>query len=137
MRHLRVAYGNFASVGGAMTKKRTIATMAALGGMTAAVALLSGQPAAKADELSDLRANQQLLQQRLDQLAQIPSSTGVYPGGPPAPTAGAGIVGGSFPRSFLVPGTDTSIRVGGEIRHSGVHHDLRPSKKSKEPAAFL
>src|SRR6185503_11337540 len=44
------------------------------------------------------------------------SPTGVYPGGPPAPTAGAGIVGGSFPRSFLVPGTDTSIRVGGEIR---------------------
>jgi hypothetical protein len=26
------------------------------------------------------------------------------------------MVGGSFPRSFLVPGTDTSIRVGGEIR---------------------
>jgi len=99
-----------------MTKKRTIATMAVFGGMTAAVALLSGQPAAKADELSDLRANQQVLQQRLDQLAQIPSPTGVYPGGPPAPTAGAGIVGGSFPRSFLVPGTDTSIRVGGEIR---------------------
>src|SRR6185503_9192067 len=44
------------------------------------------------------------------------SPTGVYPGGPPAPTAGQGIVGGSFPRSFLVPGTDTSIRVGGEIR---------------------
>jgi len=98
-----------------MTRKRTIATMAAFGGLTAAVALLSGQPAAKADELSDLRANQQLLQQRLDQLAQIPSPTGVYPGGPPAPSAGAGMVGGSFPRSFLVPGTDTSIRVGGTI----------------------
>jgi hypothetical protein len=116
MRHLRVAYGNFASVGGAMTKKRTIATMAALGGMTAAVALLSGQPGAKADELSDLRANQQLMQQRLDQLAQIPAPGAPYGGGPRASSAGAGIVGGSFPRSFLVPGTDTSIRVGGEIR---------------------
>src|SRR5204863_3362600 len=28
---------------------------------------------------------------------------------------GQGIVGGSFPRSFLIPGTDTSIRVGGLI----------------------
>jgi hypothetical protein len=103
-----------------MTRKRNIATMAALGGMTAAVALLSAQPAAKADELSDLRANQQLLQQRLDQLAQLPAVGspvgGLYPGGPRATTAGANIVGGSFPRSFLVPGTDTSIRVGGEIR---------------------
>ena len=26
---------------------------------------------------------------------------------------GAALLGGSFPRSFLIPGTDTSIRVGG------------------------
>ena len=41
-----------------MTRKRTIATMAALGGFTAAVALLSGLQSAKADELSDLRAKE-------------------------------------------------------------------------------
>jgi hypothetical protein len=99
-----------------MTKKRTIATMAALGGFTAAIALLSGLSTAKADELADLRANQDLLQQRVDQLAQLPAPGSPYPGGPPSPTAGAGIIGGSFPRSFLVPGTDTSIRVGGEAR---------------------
>jgi hypothetical protein len=88
--------------------------MAAIGGFTAAIALLSGLPSAKADELTDLRANQQLLQQRVDQLAQLPAPGAIYPGGPPAKSAGAGMVGGSFPRSFLVPGTDTSIRVGGE-----------------------
>src|SRR5437588_8335109 len=104
-------------LGGAMIKKRTIGTMAALGGLTAAMALLSGLPAAKADELADLRANQELLQRRLDQLAQAPITTvgGLYPGGPPAPTAGQPSLGGSFPRSFLVPGTDTSIRIGGQI----------------------
>jgi hypothetical protein len=87
-----------------MTKKRTIATMAALGGFTAAIALLSGMSTAKADELSDLRANQELLQHRLDQLAQAPISPvgGLYPGGPPPASAGAGIVGGSVPRSFRV-----------------------------------
>jgi hypothetical protein len=91
------------------------------GATTAAIACVLSAPlviapyAAQADELSDLRANQELLQQRLDQLAQIPSPGAVFPGGPPAPTAGAGIVGGSFPRSFLIPGTDTSIRVGGAI----------------------
>ncbi len=108
-----------------MTKKRTIGVMAALGGLTATAALLSGPLAAQADELADLRANQELLQQRVDQLAQIPSTGGGYLGGVPgagaypgpggAKTAGAGIVGGSFPRSFLIPGTDTSIRVGGNI----------------------
>src|SRR6202035_1570908 len=87
-----------------MTKNRTIATVAALGGLTAAIALMAGAPSAKADELADLRANQELLQQRLDQLSQAGPATG--PAGP--------IGVGSFPRSFLIPGTDTSLRVGGQ-----------------------
>ncbi len=86
-----------------MIKNRTIATVAALGGLTAAIALLAGPPAAMADELADLRANQELLQQRVDQLAQA---------GPAAPAGPIGV--GSFPRSFLIPGTDTSMRVGGQ-----------------------
>ena len=100
-----------------MIRKRTIGTMAALGGLTATVALLSGLPAAMADELADLRANQELLQQRIDQLAQAPISPvgGLYPGGAPAASAGQPSLGGSFPRSFLIPGTDTSLRVGGTI----------------------
>src|SRR4051794_4884578 len=86
--------------------------------LPAAVACMLSSPfailpyAAQADELPDAQAKNQLLQQRLDQLAQIPGPGGLYPGGPPAPTAGAGIVGGSFPRSFLIPGTDTSLRIG-------------------------
>src|SRR5713226_5770937 len=96
--------------------------LAALGGLTATVALLTGLSAAKADELADLRANQELLQQRIDQLAQAPIGPGgLYPSGAPAATAGDGIVGGSFPRSFLIPGTDTSIRVGGAITANVVH----------------
>jgi hypothetical protein len=93
------------------------------GAITAAIAFVLSAPlaiapyAAQADELSDLRANQELLQHRLDQLAQAPISPvgHLYPGGPPPASAGAGTVGGSFPRSFLIPGTDTSIRVGGSI----------------------
>ena len=101
-----------------MIRKRTIATMAALGGMTATVALLAGLPVAKADELADLRANQELLQHRLDQLAQAQLPGNPYGvGGPPGP-ANVQMMGGSFPRSFLIPGSDTSIRVGGEIREN-------------------
>ncbi|HEX6441267.1 MAG TPA: hypothetical protein VF007_03705, partial [Stellaceae bacterium] len=101
-----------------MITKRKIGTVAALGGVTAVVALLTGLPSARADELSDLKQQNDALQQRVDQLAQaIPGAGGFYTqGAAPAPSAGAGTVGGSFPRSFLIPGTDTSLRVGGEIR---------------------
>jgi len=98
-----------------MTNKRTIARMAALGGMTAAITLLSGAPMAKADELSELRANQDLLQRRLDQLSQATMGGGSAPSMGSA-QAGVAMAGGSFPRSFLIPGTDTSLRIGGEIR---------------------
>src|SRR5215472_17259221 len=107
---------------GAMTTKRNIGRAAALGGLTAVTALLTGLPAASADELADLRANQELLQRRIDQLAQaqLPASGGAPGGGIAGPmgaeaTPGASLVGGSFPRSFLIPGTNTSIRLGGFV----------------------
>src|SRR6516164_11449387 len=109
-----------------MTTKRNIGRVAALGGLTAVTALLTGLPAASADELADLRANQELLQRRIDQLAQAqPPAPGGRPGGGIAGAMGAqaipgqSIVGGSFPRSFLIPGTETSIRVGGFIDLTG------------------
>jgi hypothetical protein len=102
--------------------------LAAIGGVTATIALLTGLPAASADELADLRANQELLQRRIDQLAQgaapLPGSRG---GSAPTPEFGAApipgqpIIGGSFPRSFLIPGTDTSIRVGGFVDLTGLY----------------
>ncbi len=108
-----------------MTRAQGIGSLAAIGGLTAIIALQTGMPAAKADELADLRANQQLLQQRIDQLAQAqaqqPPAPGGVPGGGPgsaygtAPVPGTSMAGGSFPRSFLIPGTDTSIRVGGFV----------------------
>src|SRR5947207_9217051 len=90
-----------------MTNKRKIGNVAALGGLTAAVALITALPSARADELSDLRANQELLQKRIDQLAQVP---------PPPPPGGPGgpVMTGSFPRSFVIPGTEVSLRVGGQ-----------------------
>src|SRR6516164_9904850 len=101
-----------------MTRMRKLCSVAGIGGPIAAISLLAGSPASRADELAGLRANQELLQKRIDQLSQAPAGApGPYvPGfGPQAPGAGAGapIVTGSFPRSFLIPGTDTSLRIGG------------------------
>ena len=84
-----------------MKKTWGAATPAAIA-LVLSTPLAIGAHSAYADELADLRANQELLQQRLDQLAQA------APAGP-----GAALGVGSFPRSFLIPGTDTSLRIGG------------------------
>jgi Porin subfamily/DcaP outer membrane protein len=111
-----------------MTRKRTLGSAAAIGGIGAAIAFLAGPPASRADELADLRAsqeqlrnNQDLIQKRIDQLSQAAPGSVPIPGqyvpgyGPPSGPSGPGqpVVSGSFPRSFLIPGTDTSVRVGG------------------------
>ncbi len=70
------------------------------------ISLMCDAGLARADELADLRANQELLQRRVDQLAQAGPSTGPGPGGP--------VLAGSFPRSFLIPGTEVSLRIGGQ-----------------------
>jgi len=90
--------------------RKSYTRAAAIGGLTAAIALLSGLPAASADELSDLKSNQMLLNRRIEQLE---TQSRMAPGAPGA--AGAAVGAGSFPRSFLIPGTDTSLRVGGAI----------------------
>jgi hypothetical protein len=93
---------------------RKIGTIAALGGSTAALAMLTGLAGARAD---DLQINQQLLDTRIDQLAAV----GLQPGQGAVfsvdqnPAAGAAVTAGSFPRSILIPGTDTSIKIYGQI----------------------
>jgi hypothetical protein len=104
-----------------MTRKRNIGSAAAGGGLIAAIAFLAGSPASRADELADLRANQELLQHRIDQLSQAAPGSVPIPGqyvpgyGPPTGASGPNqpVTSGSFPRSFLIPGTDTSLRIGG------------------------
>ena len=106
-----------------MTRTMATGTVAVIGGLSVALALLTGFPAASADELAELRAqqqalqsNQELLQKRIEQLAQGAVPGPYVPGFGPetqAKPGGVPVVGGSFPRSFLIPGTDTSLRIGG------------------------
>ena len=82
----------------------------ALGSLTATVALLAGLGSAQ---------------------AQI----GTGQGGPPAaaPTAGPGA--GSFPQSFLIPGTNTSLSLYGKVQMS-IHDNIgsqHTSETTPEP----
>src|SRR6266699_5493083 len=89
-----------------MSGKRRAGIIPAIGWVLPGLLLVTGLPSASADELADLRANQELLQRRVAQLAQSGPSTGPGPGGP--------VLSGSFPRSFVVPGSEVSLRIGGQ-----------------------
>jgi hypothetical protein len=97
-----------------MSIQRKLGTIAALGSSTAALAMLTGIAGARAD---DLQINQQALNTRIDQLAAV----GQQPGAGAVfsvdqnPATGAAVSAGSFPRSILIPGTDTSIKIYGQI----------------------
>src|SRR5579872_1772831 len=103
-----------ASGEGWMMTGRKIGTIAALSGSAAALAMLTGMSGARAD---DMQINQQLLNTRIDQLAAV----GLQPGAGAVfsvdqnPANGAAVTAGSFPRSILIPGTDTSIKIYGQI----------------------
>jgi hypothetical protein len=97
-----------------MAKGRKIGAIALLGGSIAALAMLTGLGGARAD---DLKVNQQLLSERLDQLAAVGQQpgAGAYLGVDQGPAAGAPVTGGSFPRSILIPGTETSLKIYGQM----------------------
>jgi hypothetical protein len=114
-----------------MIRKRRVAGILSAIRVISCLAILAlGPSVGRADELADLRASQVLLQRRLDQLAQVPSAGELYPGEPRSSATG---IGGSFPRSFLIPGSDTSIRVGGDFRTS-VTYFLNGANPNAVPA---
>jgi hypothetical protein len=96
----------------------TAVVTSAIVGVAIVAATALNPTGAGADELNDLRADQAQINARIDQLAK-PSN----PQTPDQPTldspAPNGATPGSFPRSFLIPGTNTSIRVGGFLDETG------------------
>src|SRR6476620_8365897 len=91
-----------------MSRRRGAGIVPAIGWSLPVFVLTTGLSIAWADERGDLRANQELLQRRIDQLAQVP------PPAPPPGGLGGPVTAGSFPRSFVIPGTEVSLRVGGQ-----------------------
>lgn len=75
-------------------------------------------PSVRANELADLRANNLLLQQKIDQARAL---NGEAP--PPAASDGQNSLQGNFPGSFRIPGTETSVRIGGNVTAT-VHDSL-------------
>jgi outer membrane DcaP-like protein len=94
-----------------MTVARKVRRLAVITGLTTAAGITAVSIVASADELPNSSATEGSVQQRIEQLAQVGEG-----GTKSAP--GTLVTGGSFPRSFIIPGTETSLRVGGEVRFS-------------------
>ena len=77
--------------------------------------LVGDLSAATADEFSNRSPNQAATNSRIDQLAKpsAPDSASQPTLDDPKPSDTNGA--GSFPRSFVIPGTDTSVRIGGSV----------------------
>lgn len=100
-------------------RMRSAAASGPIVALATAVVLLASLAPTRADEATDPRANQQLPQLRIgtppaDQVPAAPSTAS----GTGGSNANGAIGAGSFPRSFQIPGTSTSIRIGGSIDES-------------------
>ncbi len=93
---------------------------ALLTGSCFAALVFLGLPGAGADEFGN-PTTRQSFQSRIDQLAQ--PATPQTAGRPYEPTANGGASPGSFPRSFLIPGTDTSVQVSGSVGVTAGFHN--------------
>src|SRR2546427_13177715 len=75
-----------------------------------AVSLTGAGAAARADTLSDLREQTEALQRKVNELEEAQRKT--------APT------GGAIPGSFTLPGSNTSIKLGGYVKFDAVYSDI-------------
>ena len=95
--------------------KLNLLTTLSIAVMAAASTMCADFSPAGADELSDLRANQALVNSRIDQLAKPPDAQTADQPTLDSPRQADTTGPGSFPRSVLIPGTSTSVRVGGFV----------------------
>jgi hypothetical protein len=110
--------------------KLNTATALVIGSLAACALLVDFSPAGagQADQLpaNQLPTNQGLPQSQLDRLARPADPQA---GNEPTlgnPAAAGADRSGSFPRSFLIPGTSTSVRIGGAVDETMGYHRNGP-----------
>ncbi len=88
---------------------KQIVAIVAISGLSLAATACAAPAVGNASYASETYASKAMLSSAADRSGSIPPSTGALSNATKPPSDAAG----SFPRSFLIPGTDTSIRIGG------------------------
>jgi len=95
--------------------------------------LAMGSPAAQADEVSDLKAQLKALQQRIEVLEKRPVETQVVTAtgekAAPAKPVQKGY--------FVIPGTETSVKLGGYAKLDAIYNDVSAGDNSVADQLFL
>lgn len=73
--------------------------------------LLAAAPLARADAISDLKAQIDALQKKVDAMSKA---------APAAPAPAGAVTGGDIPGSFKLPGSNTSIKFGGYVKADAI-----------------
>lgn len=79
--------------------------------------MLALAPAARADAISDLKAQIEALQQRVNELAAAQQAAAKAP-----PVPANVVTGGATPGSFKLPGSNTSVKIGGYIKADAIYN---------------
>lgn len=95
--------------------RRKVAVALGLVLFAASSGAFAGPPVTGADQAGD----QPLLNSRLDQIARPGTAPGDSPPTLDSPGSPGAPAPGSFPRSFLIPGTNTSVSISGFFDASG------------------
>ena len=82
--------------------------------LTLAVSLAGAGAVARADDLSDLKEKTEALQRQVDELENAQRKT----------AADSPVTPGSTPGTFRLPGSDTSIKLGGYVKFDAVYSDI-------------
>ena len=117
-------------------KGRKIGIIAALGGSTAALAMLTSRRAASAPTRCTPISRTSVSGSTSSPLSQRPGNWEVFSVEPNKAMGGA-VTAGSFPRSILIPGTDTSIKIYGQVTEvldywmSGGNPGMFPARRAR------
>lgn len=102
----------------------------------AVMTMASGAMASDKGDIAALKAQIEALNQKviaMEEASKAPAPAASATGSAPA-TAGQPVVGGSFPGSFKLPGSETSVKIGGYLK-ADMMYDIGTNHKS-DYAAF-
>ena len=97
----------------------------------AAMACLTGAPGVHADDLSSLKAQVDLLQAKISQLENAQAQAASAP--PPS----QGVTTGATPGSFKLPGSDTSVTLGGYVKLDAIYSSVSAGTNSLGDQAMV
>lgn len=113
-------------------KSRTMVRLVVFVGVLALLGTFSAAPFARADSIDDLKQQIQMLQKKVESLEKQQAETKAAVAAAPAPTAPQAPAKKMPPGYFMVPGTNTELRINGYVKLDAVWSDVKSGENATE-----